>query len=95
MIDQENWTFCQYKSLKLKAFISMGGEPSKLNKVSYLYNVTVTDLNHKEVFQFSYPELDLALHEINKKYGHWDFNNLTVTSTTSEDESGCGSCSAH
>jgi hypothetical protein len=95
MIDQENWTFCQYNSLELKAFISIAGEPSDQDEVSFLYNVTVTDHENLEIFQLTFPDLALAVTEINKKYRHWDFNNLTVTSSDKSDDGGCGSCSAH
>ena len=94
MINQENWTHCQYNSLKLKAFISLAGEPGDDNETVFIYNITVTDLDQQEVFQFSYPDVGLAISEINKKYSHWEFKNLT-TKETKSDDSGCGSCSAH
>ena len=95
MIDIENWTFCQYKSLNLKAFISLSGEPTSTEEVQYFYHVTVSDLEDLEVFQSEHPKLELAIEQINNKYGHWDFTNLTVTETASDDGGGCGSCSAH
>ncbi len=81
--------------MELKAFISIAGEPSEQDQVNFLYNVTVTDYDNKEIFQFCYPKLQLAVAEINKKYSHWTFNNLMVNSSDSSDDGGCGSCSAH
>ena len=94
MINQENWTFCHYNTPKLKAFISLAGELSSANDTIFIYNVTVADLDNREVFQLSYLDESMAIAEINKKYGHWEFKNLTVTSSKSDD-GGCGSCSAH
>lgn len=83
----DNWTFCQYKSLKFKAFISMGGTPEK----GIVYYVTCTDQeDKKEFFQTDYCELEEALSDINNRYGHWPILDQRVA----DDEGGCGSCSA-
>ena len=92
MIDSQNWTFCQYNSSNLKAFVSLSGEPTEDGDSVFLYNVTVTDQEDLEIFQSDHPSLDQAIDIINNKYGHWNFTNLTVQSGN---ESGCGSCSAH
>lgn len=84
----DNWTFCQYKSLKLKAFISMGGTPEN----DIVYYVTCTDLeDKKDFFQTDYQSIEKALTDINHRYGHWPLADLRAT----DDEGGCGSCSAH
>ena len=84
----DNWTFCQYKSLKLKAFISLGATPLK----GIVYYVTCTDLeDKKEFFQTEYPELQDALGDINNRYGNWPLADLRAA----DDEGGCGTCSAH
>jgi len=84
----DNWTFCQYKSLKSKAFISLGGTPDK----GIVYFVTCTDLEDKqEFFQTEYCEISDAITDINKRYGHWPLQDLRVA----KEDGGCGSCSAH
>ncbi|RLA63545.1 MAG: hypothetical protein DRQ88_01745 [Epsilonproteobacteria bacterium] len=88
-LTSDNWTFCQYKSLKLKAFISLGGTPDQ----DIVYYVTCTDLeDKKDFFQTEYPELLHALEDINKRYGHWPLADLRAPD---EEDAGCGSCSAH
>ena len=93
MINDENWTYFYYKTLSLKAFISFGGEKAQDNETSFLYFVTVSDHNHKEVFQSSHKDLDLALAEINRKYGHFEL--VDATKSISEEGDGCSTCSAH
>jgi hypothetical protein len=86
-LTQDNWTFCQYKSLKSKAFISLGAEPGQ----DILFFITCIDLkDDQELFQKTFINLKDALSEINRRYGHWHFEDLRQ----SEDQ-GCGSCSAH
>jgi hypothetical protein len=93
-ITQENWTSTHYSSEPLRAFISMGAEPVEteagLQEVEFQYLVTMTDKDYMELYQSAHKTLEEALHVINEKYGHWDFQDA---GTTSGD--GCSSCAAH
>jgi len=92
MINNENWTFCHFKSEHSLAFLSIGGDaPTEgTNEASLLYFLTVTDHEYVEIFQESYADISLALTDLNKKYSHWELINA-------EDKSGggCDSCAAH
>ncbi len=91
MITQENWTHSYYNSPKLRAFISIGAEPT-LPKNSIFYIMNLTDHEHKEIFLKDFPTLNQAVREVNQKYNHWQF----VDSMKKNDsDSGCGSCTAH
>ena len=108
MIDAKNWTYCQYNSLKLKAFISLTGEPSEAldgnshqsSEVKIGYTLTLTDEEFKEIYQETFSDLQMAADAINQKYGHWNLLNLLdgtvngIKENSSKDE-GCDSCQAH
>ena len=89
MITDENWTSSYYKSPKLRAFISLGGDP-RLGEDPTIYILSLTDHEYKEVFSQDLRDLSSAVAEINRRYSHWEF----VDSSKSE-EGGCGSCQAH
>ena len=88
-ITLENWTYCHYKSLQLKAFISLGGEPGKSIELRYL--VTLTDHENQELYQTSHSELEDALLDLNSRYQHWDL----VDAEQGSQGEGCSSCHAH
>ena len=93
MINEENWTYSCYKNDNLKVFISFGGRESLDNKeIEYLYFVTLTDLEHKEIFQSEHLQINEALNIINLKYSNWTFIDSLSLNTS---DSGCSSCSAH
>jgi hypothetical protein len=95
LINTQNWTFSQYKSSKIRAFISLGGEVGPNEEFQELYLVTTTDEEFtKEFFQKPFRELEKAMEFINNRYGHWDFLNLEKAPKSSSD-SGCSSCAAH
>ncbi len=95
MITQENWSYSYYNMLELRAFISLAGEPDSLfpDQVNYIYTATITNQEHKEIFQASHSSLELAIEQINTKHSHWNFENPLVKTSVADE--GCGSCSAH
>ncbi|MBC96598.1 MAG: hypothetical protein CME63_02545 [Halobacteriovoraceae bacterium] len=90
-ITSDNWTFTQFKSSNLQAFIHLGAEPSDLpdGDPNILYLITVLKDEEEELFQWEFPQLHEAIGCINQKYGHWEFSERTQSS------GGCGDCSAH
>ncbi len=94
-INENNWTYTQYQSKPLRAFVSLGAIPVEdINgalEVQYQYLVTMTDEDYIELFQSTHLSLNEAIKVINEKYGHWDFNE--TNSKNSGD--GCSSCAAH
>lgn len=91
MITNENWTYCHFKNLKLKAFISLGAEPNDENEIQELFFVTVTDFDDKELFQSEHYSLEEAMGALNSRYDSWEF----VDATNGQSGDGCSSCSAH
>lgn len=91
MITEENWTYCQYKSNDLTAFISFGASPDILDD-SFQYYVTILDAHNNEVFQQEFPSIGAACQNINQKYaGLWDLHD----SLRPKKEGGCSTCIAH
>lgn len=90
-ITQENWTSCFYKSLQLKAFISLGADipQAEGQDPPLLYFVTLTNHDHEELFQREFNHLSKALEDINHRYGHWEFIDAENKGE------GCSSCEAH
>jgi hypothetical protein len=84
----ENWTFVHYTIDGLKSFVSIGANP-KTEEIQYF--VTVTDIENQEVFQSSHDKIEMALEDINKRYGHWKI----FDAENPPEEDGCSSCSAH
>lgn len=91
-ITENNWTFCHFKSLQLKAFISFGADPVEdlSAEPALLYFVTLTDHDDAEVFQSDFEKLDLACDFLNEKYGHWEF----INAEEDNGGGGCGTCAA-
>ncbi len=87
-INFENWTFVHYTTNELKSFISIGAHP-KTEEIQYF--VTVTDLDHQEVYQSSHETIEEAIGLINRKYGHWPI----FDAEHPPGSDGCSDCSAH
>lgn len=94
-INKDNWTFSQFNSKPLKAFISLGASPVEsdtgLLEIQYEYLVTMTDEEYQELYQSSHEHLDDAIKVINDKYGHWELKD----SSSKVSGEGCSSCAAH
>ncbi len=92
MINDKNWSHCHFKSEHSLAFLSIGGDTTANIELEakILYFLTVTDHEYIEIFQESYEDVQLALNELNKRYGHWD---MIDGESTSDDS--CSSCAAH
>ena len=91
-VTEDNWTYCHFKSLQLKAFISFGADPSNVSdgEPALIYFVTLTDHDDAEVFQSDFDELNEACDFLNEKYGHWDF----IDAEVDNGGGGCGTCAA-
>lgn len=90
VVTAQNWTSCRYESGVYRAFISFGADPETLAQGRYLYFVTVTEGEDKEVFQETFGSLNLACVHLNEKYaGSWNFVDQAAP------KSGCDSCVAH
>lgn len=85
-INPLNWNTTVYKSLDLKAFISIGADPIKPENLLYLVNLT--DEHHLEYFQQEFQKLEDACAFINDRWSDWEEVDLATGS-------GCGTCSAH
>ena len=91
-ITLDNWNYCYFKTRDMKAFISMGGMPSiDEEEAQLIYNVTLSDFSHKEMFQKDFINLSDAIKYLEKRYGHWEFENPLLE----KESAGCSSCSAH
>jgi hypothetical protein len=88
IITPDNWTFCHFKTVELKAFISMSGAPSLGHEVQVNYVVTLTDLEHQELFQSEFNDLSSAVSCLNDRYGHWEFFDAENPPETD----GCSTC---
>ncbi|EQC49117.1 hypothetical protein M899_0701 [Bacteriovorax sp. BSW11_IV] len=90
VINSTNWNYCHFKSAKLKAQITFGADWID-NTCHELYFITVTDHDEVEVFQESYQDFKNAQEELHKRYGHWEFVDLSKAAKAE----GCDSCAAH
>jgi hypothetical protein len=93
LINTSNWNYCYFKSQDNKAFISFGAsfDPAKPDQITECYYVNLTTMENKDLFQRSFPKLELALDFINSSYEHFDFTNPTLK----DKSGGCDSCQAH
>ena len=92
-IDKENWNYTFYQTDKLKAFISLGAEPTEnTDECTFMYFLTVTNIDDQEVFQQKYTSLQDSLRNINDRYSSWT---LASKSNKSDQSDGCSSCNAH
>jgi hypothetical protein len=90
-ITSYNWDKSSFESQSLSCFLTYGAEPTQgqvdnLSDISELYSITLTDKEGKEIMQWDYATLELALEDINKKYSHWEFKDSTLP----EPPSSCG-----
>jgi len=91
-VHQANWTSHHLASKQIKAFISLGAEPSIAAEVpEILYIMTLTNLAEQELLTRDFNELDAALEYLNEQYGHWDLSKSGAT----DDGDGCSTCNAH
>lgn len=89
VITPSNWTYCRFESGPFRAFVSFGADPETLEKGQYLYYVTVTEGEDREVHQESHASLSQACEALNGRYADWSFVDQAAP------KSGCGSCVAH
>lgn len=90
MINEQNWTHCEFTAEENRVNLSIGGEILKDNSYLELYFINKflgEEIIHQDIFH----KLNDALQAINTKYGHWDFKDKLK----SEKSSGCSSCQAH
>ena len=90
MINEENWTHCQYESSNYSTKISIGGEIGSKNEYLEIYFVNRFD-GEQLLFQKKFTSLREAYEHINSTYGHWTFKDLE----NNESNSGCSTCQAH
>lgn len=91
MLTTENWTFTRFEQGNYRALISFGADPESLEAGEFLYYVTLTEGEEKEMFQVPFRDLALAVSDINDRFSHWIFRDLLAQTK----EGGCSSCSAH
>jgi hypothetical protein len=90
MINELNWTHCQYESSDYSTKISIGGEMDRNNQ--YLETYFVNRFHGEQLlFQKKLTSLKEACEHINSTFGHWTFKDLE----NNESNSGCSSCQAH
>lgn len=90
-INEENWQSARLTSNDLLSFIAFGASFNKKNNDEpvFEYTILLTNLEYKELYSKRFLDLDLALKELNQKYGDWDLYEKAASST------GCDSCAAH
>ena len=89
IITPTNWTYCRFESGSYRAFVSFGADPETLSKGQYLYYVTVTEGEDKEIHQETHSTLSGACEVVNARYADWSFLDQSIP------KSGCGTCVAH
>ncbi len=66
----------------------MCGAPDLASEAQISYVVTLTDLEHQELFQSEFSDLDHAVTCLNERYGHWEFFDAENPPQTD----GCSTC---
>ena len=89
VVTPTNWTACRFESGDYRAYVSFGADPETLELGRYLYFVTITEGEDKEVFQETHDSLSRACLALNQKCADWTFVDQTAP------KSGCSSCVAH
>lgn len=90
VITPQNWTATRFETGNYRAFISFGADPDTIEAGQYLYFVTVTEGEEKEIFQEAHSTLSRACEHINLKYAStWSFVDQSAP------KSGCSTCVAH
>jgi hypothetical protein len=88
-VSPQNWTSCRFESGPFRAFISFGADPETLESGNYLYFLTVTEGENREVHQEVHSTLSSACEVLNTRYADWNFVDLGAP------KSGCSTCVAH
>lgn len=98
-IHHSNWMTSYFKNQDLKAFVSLlaqpifsSGDNSVVENVVSLYALTLVNSDGEELFQECFEEIDLALTELEQRFGQWQ---LIEMAKTLNDGDGCSSCAAH
>lgn len=89
IVSPQNWTACRYEQGPFRAFISFGADPEMLDKNQYLYFVTVTEGEDREIHQEEFTSLSEACQILNLRYKSWTFIDQAAP------KSGCSTCVAH
>lgn len=89
IVSPQNWTSCRFEQGPFKAFISFGADPEGLAQNKYLYFVTVTEGEEREIHQEEFYSLSEACQILNLRYKDWNFIDQSAP------KSGCSSCVAH
>ncbi|MBY0515530.1 MAG: hypothetical protein K2P81_01385 [Bacteriovoracaceae bacterium] len=89
IISPTNWTYCRFESGDFRAFVSFGADPETLAAGHYLYFVTVTEGEEREIHQEEHTTLSSACEALNKRYADWNFVDQSAP------KEGCSSCVAH
>ena len=93
IINELNWTFCQYVNGDTRALIHQGGDLDSYGNPSEIFYVNVLrGEDHVLVTQHHFPTMIEAQTYINRKFAHWKFENQLEKAP---DAGGCGSCVAH
>ena len=94
VINELNWTFCQYINGETRALIHQGGDLNDSGEPMELFFVNVLKGEENDlVSQHTFPSLNEAQDYINRKFAHWKFENQL--DQAAKDSGGCGSCVAH
>lgn len=78
----------RYQTPERLAFVSLG---AAAESAQWIYSLTITDHDYRELFQEDFSDLNVALESINKKYRHWDL----IIAGEKKSGDGCSSCHAH
>ncbi len=89
IVSPQNWTACRYEQGPFRAFISFGADPEHLERQLYLYFVTVTEGEDREIHQEEFTSLSAACETLNMRYKTWNFIDQAAP------KSGCSTCVAH
>ena len=89
-INNENWSFCSYRLLNLKGFITLSGLEDSSGHIRFLYSVTITEDDQRDILQKDFSCIDDACHFLNRHYSHWQFHNAE----SQKKGGGCASCQA-
>ncbi|MDH4468423.1 MAG: hypothetical protein QE271_10215 [Bacteriovoracaceae bacterium] len=100
-INQDNWTYCQFRQGDLRAVINLGADfDSEESEPRTIYIVNVLNEHHRAIREDEFGSLEEAVQHINHTYKNvWPFENqLKTVNVGKEDDGhggGCSSCQAH
>ena len=91
MIERQDWSTSYYSRGPLRALITLGAQPAgqEIEELYYLTVAKIFDERWDDVLQEPFENLDEALSEISKRYGHWQLSGLGKKAG-----GGCDSCQA-